>query len=332
MNLAQNTPGYSERLTYVFTLLNGVPRAWMLSELAGHAVLVPLAFETCRRWVEQGLADERVLTVPPEYGRSVPLVELVQPAGCGCLHPSTPEPWKRTSPVGRLAEGTVGEPLLAVAEGGATRVVCCGSECDGTAEGTPSGVRFDRFAVAEDGGFERKESAVTPFPSDLIELYKGRQSRTCLPWVRITRDPKRFEACMDVARRIGPMDNPKRVVQLVGKHLAAEDQEVFLVILVDGQLQVRGISEMARGARDNTAISVPDTLRVAIVDGATGIIVVHNHPSGVPYPSEADKKVTEVLREAAHTVRLELMDHVIIAGAKFYSFAERGPWPREKRS
>jgi DNA repair protein RadC len=104
-----------------------------------------------------------------------------------------------------------------------------------------------------------------------------------------------------------------------------QDQEVFLVILLDVQLGVRGISEIARGSRDKVDVPVPDVLRIGIVDGASGMILVHNHPSGAAvHPSDSDKMLTKTLKEACETVHLEMLDHVIVAGDKTYSFAKSG--------
>ena len=66
-------------------------------------------------------------------------------------------------------------------------------------------------------------------------------------------------------------------------------------------------------------------------DGASGFVLVHNHPSGDPSPSQADIRATRQLREAAKVVQLDLLDHVIVgqaehdpAGTGYYSFAESG--------
>jgi DNA repair protein RadC len=71
--------------------------------------------------------------------------------------------------------------------------------------------------------------------------------------------------------------------------------------------------------------------RIAIQHGATAIVCAHNHPSGDPGPSAADVQVTRQLREAAKTVDIELLDHVVVGepsadpqGRGYYSFREAG--------
>jgi DNA repair protein RadC len=57
---------------------------------------------------------------------------------------------------------------------------------------------------------------------------------------------------------------------------------------------------------------------------AAKLIIAHNHPSGNKSPSEADKKLTKRLKDAAHQMDIELVDHIIIAGKDFTSFANEG--------
>ena len=325
MNHAQPTPGYPTRVQIVFTLRDGVSCAWLVTQLDGQGLLVSMPFELAKGFVEKDQADEYLGPVPSRYGRALPLTSLESSApGCGCGSP------KARSPRGRLVrveETVIGEPLFAVADGPAggdgVKVACCGEECAGElAEGTPQGIRFDRYAVAEDGGYELRDSVQAPFPLPLVDLY-GQRVPACLPWVRISRDPRRFKQCLARAKAIGPMNNVGAVQKLIGPFMEKEDQEVFLAILVDSQMHVRGIAEIARGSRTQTVVSIPDTLRVALVEGAIALIVVNNHPSGVTRPSEADEQFTAAMRDAAKTVKLDLIDHVIVgAGAKPYSFLD----------
>jgi hypothetical protein len=317
----QNTPGYSVRTQIAFAIRDGVTRAYMLTEIGGAGRFVEIPLETAKSWVEHGQADEfQYPTLPPQFGRQVSFVEVK--GACGCQHK------ERTSPVGRLLGSDiimVGEPVFAVAEGDEGKVACMGAECDAEeiGEGSPRGIRFDRYAVADDGGYELRDSVSSELPENLINRYSKR-APACLPWVRVTRDPRRFRTCLAKAREIGPMSDSEAVYKLVGDHLVREDQEVFLAILVDVQLHVRAISEIARGSRDRTAVSIPDTLRVAIVEGVTGIIVCHNHPSAVARPSEADIELTRALAEACKKVQLSLLDHVIVGGGSppYYSFSQ----------
>jgi DNA repair protein RadC len=348
----ENTPGYPYRLQVVFTIKDGHTRAWLLSSLNGKAVLVPQPLDATKDLVGKGFADEvpmGTVADTQDYGRQVPYRSFLESKeGCGCKH--NPHGGRETDVTlgavdveaavaqkkieltetvivgagrGRLVTGsTAGEPLMAVAEGSENRVACCGRCPDGG--GSPNAIVFDRYKSGEGGAYGVSESVEYKMPRKLAREYESPHKPTCLPWVRIARDPERFRECLAAARQLGPISDSSVPARLVGNYLLQQDQEVFLVIMLDGQMQVRGISEVARGARDKVDVPVPDVLRIAIVDGSMGIIVCHNHPSGVTKPSDADKELTTTIKKACEEVHLYLMDHVILAGDDYFSFAEKG--------
>ena len=225
----------------------------------------------------------------------------------------------RTGPGRLLLAGEVSEPILAVSEGVVDEVCGVGECCESA--GAPRAVRFDRYKKNPiEAAYDVEPGTAHPLPSKLTRIYK--ESPACIPFVSVSRDPASFRNCLAMARRIGPILDAKKIYELLGDYLCRMDQEVFLVVLLDSQLQVRGVSEIARGGRDAVTVPVPDVLRIAIVDGASAIVVVHNHPSGVLKPSESDKLLTKSLQKAAKEVHLRLFDHVIVGAGGFYSFAQ----------
>ena len=76
------------------------------------------------------------------------------------------------------------------------------------------------------------------------------------------------------------------------------------------------------GGMDSTVIDNRVVLRKALDNKATGLILVHNHPSGSALPSNADLEQTRSLNKALKTCGISLVDHVIIAGNSYYSFAD----------
>ena len=242
--------------------------------------------------------------------------------GCSCQKP--PE-----NPVenGRRVTDVAGEPLVAVyeSEGAETPSVfgCGPSGCGPSSSGHPTTIRVERISSL---GLIQANPTDIELPATLQEQYSNAnlaKSPACLPWVRITRDPATFSKCLAEARKIGPIQTPKKVFELFKKQGLTEDQEVFYVLLLDTQFQCRGVGEISRGARDRVQTPIPDLLRLPLVDGAITFIVVHNHPSGKTKPSEADKQVTVAINQAGNAVGVPLFDHVIIGTDSYYSFLEQ---------
>jgi hypothetical protein len=226
-------------------------------------------------------------------------------------------------PISLVAPETfqIGESLLAVAETGSvysTGACACSHDLSRTVP--PSTIQFDRQGIDGMGAPTLVRESSVDLSSDMAASFLDRKA--CLPWVRITRDPRRFGECAKAAAAVGQVHDAKTVFEVLGPTLAREDQEVFVVILLDVQMKVRAFSEIARGARDRADVPIPDVLRIALVDGASYVIVVHNHPSGNVEPSESDIHLTKELKRAFETVRIALLDHVILGHSKFYSFAD----------
>ena len=79
---------------------------------------------------------------------------------------------------------------------------------------------------------------------------------------------------------------------------------------------------VSRGGLDSTSVDKRVILRRALDRKASGIILVHNHPSGSPYPSVEDIRQTRELGKALASCDLHLVDHVIVAGHSYYSFSD----------
>lgn len=99
-------------------------------------------------------------------------------------------------------------------------------------------------------------------------------------------------------------------------------REQCQVVLLDNKNQVMGMHVVSIGGITQTSVDVRVVLRYALLQGATQIVLVHNHPSGNPSPSREDEMITQNLAEACKTMRIKLMDHVIIGDDTYYSFYE----------
>ena len=101
-----------------------------------------------------------------------------------------------------------------------------------------------------------------------------------------------------------------------------QDQEHFFVIGLDGGHKIKFIRLASMGLVDQTPVHPREVFRAAITDACSAVIIAHNHPSGSHEPSKEDTECTQRLKVAGEIIGIEVLDHVILAGNYFYSFAE----------
>lgn len=138
------------------------------------------------------------------------------------------------------------------------------------------------------------------------------------PWLRIVREPSLYRMPVTTIR------SPADVHGMLKSRLEVEETEVFLVLMLDSQSKVRAVTEVSRGTLNASMVHPRETFRAAIAYGAAAIILSHNHPSGNPTPSADDLEVTRGLVAAGELLDIQVYDHVIVAGDKFFSFATGG--------
>lgn len=118
-------------------------------------------------------------------------------------------------------------------------------------------------------------------------------------------------------------------VSLLTPNLKYLDHEECWIVLLDRANRVLAKQRISSGTAGSCPIDVVRIAKLAIVHGAGGVILSHNHPSGRATPSVADIKETSRLRDALHPLGITLMDHIIFAEGRFYSFAEERELPVE---
>ena len=122
-----------------------------------------------------------------------------------------------------------------------------------------------------------------------------------------------------------PLNSPQDVANLVSAEMSSLDQEHLRVLLLNTRHELLAIREIYSGNVSSAVVRVAEVCRPAIRDNAPFIIVVHNHPSGAPTPSEDDVRVTRDLVEAGKLLGVEVLDHVVIgAGNRFVSLNQKG--------
>jgi DNA repair protein RadC len=108
------------------------------------------------------------------------------------------------------------------------------------------------------------------------------------------------------------IDSPERVANLMRDELSVQTVEQFRVVSVNTRRRVIGVDHTASGILDQVLVHAREVFGPAILRKASAIILVHNHPSGDPTPSEADIRITRDLVRIGHLMRIEVLDHVIV--------------------
>jgi DNA repair protein RadC len=118
--------------------------------------------------------------------------------------------------------------------------------------------------------------------------------------------------------------SPKETESYLALQLGDREQEVFAVIFLDNRNQVLQYKEMFFGTIASTSVHPREIARLALRLNASAVICSHNHPSGHPEPSAADRAITECIRQDLELVDVRVLDHIVVGGGRTVSFAERG--------
>lgn len=120
------------------------------------------------------------------------------------------------------------------------------------------------------------------------------------------------------------MKDPRLAGRYFAQHLRHRPAEVFAAIFLDARHRLLRFEEMFHGTIDSAEVHPREIVRRALTLNATALIVGHNHPSGNPEPSFADRTVTNRLKYALALVDIRLLDHFVIGDGEPVSLAERG--------
>jgi len=129
------------------------------------------------------------------------------------------------------------------------------------------------------------------------------------------------------ARSIETADD---VARLLGEEMRLLDYESVRVICLNTKHMVLAVEEVTRGTLNESLFHPREAFRPALARQAHAVILVHNHPSGNPRPSDADLQVTRRMKEAGALLQIELLDHVILGAPRkgdeknYFSFKNEG--------
>ena len=118
--------------------------------------------------------------------------------------------------------------------------------------------------------------------------------------------------------------SPQAVKEYLRLALVGQPYESFHVLFLDVRNRLIEAREMFRGTLTHTSVYPREVVREALAYNAASVMLAHNHPSGIPDPSESDLVLTRTLTQALALVDIRILDHFVVAGHRVHSFAEHG--------
>jgi DNA repair protein RadC len=181
-----------------------------------------------------------------------------------------------------------------------------------------SAVDLARDLLAHFGGLGRlfgaEQAAFAAFPG--MGPAKYAQLQAVLEMTR--------RALAEEMRAADVLNSPAAVRDYLRLRLGGLGHEVFMAVFLDAQNRVLQAEELFRGTLTQTSVYPREVVKRALFYNAGGVILAHNHPSGVAEASQADRWLTDQLKQALNLVDVRVLDHFVVAGQQSLSFAEKG--------
>ena len=139
-----------------------------------------------------------------------------------------------------------------------------------------------------------------------------------------------LQATLELSRRYlmhilsTAITSPEQTRDYLILHLRDRLQEVFACLFLDNRHRVIRYEELFFGTIDSASVYPREVVRRVISHNAAAVIFAHNHPSGLAEPSQADRQITDRLREALALIDVRVLDHMVIGDGEITSFAEQG--------
>ncbi|MBB1438656.1 DNA repair protein RadC [Shewanella sp. SG41-4] len=174
---------------------------------------------------------------------------------------------------------------------------------------------------------------------NMISQFGGLRSLLCASKSQVCKlagvGPVKYaqlQAAAEISKRIAHenlqrgqiLTNPDLTRDYLMRQLSDRSYEVFALLLLDTQHRVIQFVELFRGTIDSASVYPREVVSLVLEKKAAAVIVCHNHPSGIAEPSQADRRITERIKNALATIDVSLLDHMVVGDQEIVSFAERG--------
>ncbi|HBN6826263.1 TPA: DNA repair protein RadC [Vibrio cholerae] len=128
----------------------------------------------------------------------------------------------------------------------------------------------------------------------------------------------------ETLKRGDALTSPQQTKLYLSSVLRDRQREAFYILFLDNQHRVIRDEILFEGTIDAASVYPREVVKRALHHNAAAVILAHNHPSGVAEPSQADRKITDRLRDALGLVEIRVLDHFVVGDGEVVSFAERG--------
>lgn len=126
------------------------------------------------------------------------------------------------------------------------------------------------------------------------------------------------------AAKLLKFDEPETIANYYMEDYRHKEQEHLLLLLLDNKSNLLGEKPLFTGTVNASLVSPREIYLEALKYHAVGIILLHNHPSGDPTPSDADRRVTRKIKDAGNLLDVPLLDHIVLGDKRYVSFREEG--------
>lgn len=155
-----------------------------------------------------------------------------------------------------------------------------------------------------------------------LEVVQGVGAKTAMALAAAFELAKRIEHEAVADRDI--FGNAEEVWRYFRPLIGMADHEEAHVLLMNNRFKLIKAVKLSSGGLTETAVDIRVILREALLNNATTLTLIHNHPSGNARPSGDDDRLTQKLKRACETMRIYMVDHIIVTDTKYYSYSEEG--------
>ena len=162
-----------------------------------------------------------------------------------------------------------------------------------------------------------------------LDLFSWKPRRRKSAWARSAHEWKIISLRETAPDELPFCETPDNAVEYWRSHITTAphfnpDVECFAVLLLNVKRRIRGHHLVSIGCLNEAMCHPREAFRAAVIGAAHAVVFMHNHPSGDPTPSDADRRTTKRLMESGHILQIAVLDHVIVGHPGHCSMRESG--------